>query len=179
MLDWKTALICMALTVVAVIAASIIKIIVTKIIENKREKKAVANGTEATAVDKSKMEYPIAAVSVMLAFASVALFLKYYVKIESEEYLLRYSAMYACTVNTIYLFIVQLARKGFTGLFKAIKNIFTRIKASKHPVADAPSIIIDELGNSTKVEAKASAETSEEDAKITAIVKSFSDTLKK
>ena len=62
----------MALTVVAVIAASIIKIIVTKIIENKREKKAVANGTEATAVDKSKMEYPIAAVSIMLAFASVA-----------------------------------------------------------------------------------------------------------
>lgn len=182
MLDWKTAIICMVLTLGAVLVSSLIKIIVTKIIEKKQTTQAAVNDTSnVTSVDKSKFEYPLAAISLALAFASVSLFLRYYVKIESDGTVLRYAAMYACTVNTIYLFIVQLARKGIRGVIKSLTNIFIKLKNSKSPVEEAPTIINEELSNvidNTSNE-QSDPKTSEQDEKLNALVKSFSDTLKK
>lgn len=172
MLDWKVALYCMAIVIGAVLVASLVKIIVTKILESKNK-----------TVDKSKMEYPIAAISFACAFASVAVFLKYAIKVEEDKYVLYYSAMYAGTVNTIYLFIVQLARKGIKGIFASIVNIINKIKTSKNPVAELPQIIQEELGdnNTSEITQTDNTTTTESDNanKVDALAKSFGNLLKK
>lgn len=173
MLDWKVALYCMAIVVGAVLVASAVKIIVTKILESKNK-----------TVDKSKMEYPIAAISLICAFVSVAVFLKYAIKIQDDSEILKYAGLYAGTVNTVYLFIVQLIRKGFKGMWASIVNIINKIKNSKNPVTEAPQIIKDEFSDSNTTETiENSADTattkSEETSEVNAIAQTFGNLLKK
>lgn len=138
MAEWQVALICMSLVVGAVLFSSLIKIIYNKICEKK--------GIDP---NKSKLEYPLASVSLILSFACVTLFLKFYMK-ASTDTALKYGATYAASANTVYLFIIQLIRKGFVGVINGIANVIKKIKGSKNPVAETPQIIDETVETATE-----------------------------
>lgn len=124
--EWQVALCCMGIVIGAVLFCSVIKLIYLKIKKDE--------------ADKSKLEYPLTALSFGLAFMSIALFLKYYMCYNLAD-IFKYATLYAGTVNTIYLLIFQLIRKGFSGLWQSIIKIYTKLKTSKNPVAELPNIV--------------------------------------
>ena len=131
--EWVTALVCLAIVIVAILISSLIKVIMKKVVKNK--------GGE---LDCEKWEYLYAAISLLLSAAGVFCFLRYYVGVTDVNELIRSTALYAGSTQAVYLFIVQLIRKGGKGLFKAIVSIFAKLKASKNPVQKLPDIIKEE-----------------------------------
>lgn len=131
--EWVTALICMAIVVVAILITSLVKVIMKKVAKN--------NGGE---LNCDKYEYLFAAISLLLSAAGVFCFLRFYVGVTDVNVLLKNTGLYAGCTQAVYLFIVQLIRKGGKGLCAAIKNIFTKLKTSKNPVQELPEIIKDE-----------------------------------
>ena len=131
--DYAVALICIAIVIVAILISSLIKVIMKKVAKN--------NGGE---LDCEKWEYLFAAISLILSAAGVFCFLRFYVDVTDVNILINNTGLYAGCTQTIYLFIVQLVRKGGKGLFTALKNIFAKLKTSKNPVQELPDIIKEE-----------------------------------
>lgn len=145
--NWLVAVICLAITVAAVLIASIIKIIA--------KKKAEMNGKT---INKSKLEYPLGILALVLAFGGVAAFLYFYIKLQIGVSLAG-GAFYGLASEGVYVFIVQLARKGVKGAISAIIKIISKLKSSKNPIAEAPAIIAESTEESTAAEESETAET--------------------
>ena len=137
--DYAVALICIAIVIVAILISSLIKVIMKKVAKN--------NGGE---LDCEKWEYLFAAISLILSAAGVFCFLRFYVGVTDVNILIKITGLYAGCTQTIYLFIVQLVRKGGKGLFTALKNIFAKLKTSKNPVQELPEIVKEETATVTE-----------------------------
>lgn len=144
--DWGIALICIAIVIVAILISSLVKVIMKKV--------ATKDGGT---FDCKKWEYLYAAISLILAAAGVFCFLKFYLKITDINVIWKTVVVYAGSVQTVYLFIVQLVRKGGKGIFSVIIKLFSKLKNSKDPVKELPEMIEGE------VEGEKEPETSETD----------------
>lgn len=132
--EWVTALICVAIVIVAVLIASLVKLIMKKAVNH--------NGGE---LDCKKWEYLYAAISFIIAAVGVFCFLRFYVGVTDVNVLIKNTGLYAGSTQIIYLFVIQLISKGCKGIYTSIKNIFAKLTASKNPVQELPEIIKDEM----------------------------------
>lgn len=143
---WEIALVCLAICVGSVLIVSGIKWIAKKNAERKGK-----------TLDMKKAEYPLAAASTILAYGGVVAFL--FFGVYDDIYTaLKLAVPFATSVQAIYLFIVQLARKGFKGAFAGIVNLINKIKASKNPVAELPGIVNDAVSEEQTTEEPSSEE---------------------
>ena len=131
--EWVTALICVAIVIVAILITSLVKLIMKKVAKN--------NGGE---LDCKKWEYLFAAISLLISAAGVFCFLRFYVKITDIDTLCKITVSYAGSVQTIYIFIVQLSRQGWNGIVSGISKVISKLKSSKNPVQELPDIITEE-----------------------------------
>lgn len=131
--EWVTALICVAIVIVAILITSLVKLIMKKVAKN--------NGGE---LDCKKWEYLFAAISLLISAAGVFCFLRFYVKITDIDTICKITVSYAGSVQTIYIFIVQLIRKGWNGIVSGISKVISKLKSSKNPVQELPDIITEE-----------------------------------
>lgn len=141
--DYGIALICFATVIVAILISSFVKIIMKKVVQD--------NGAE---LDCSKWEYLFAAISVFVSAIGVFCFLRFFVGVTDANELVKSTTLYAGSTQAVYLFIVQLIRKGGKGIFGALKNLFTKLKSSDNPIQELPNIVKEETGNSTLVSDK-------------------------
>lgn len=124
--NWLVAVIGLAICVAAILVVSAVKVIVKKIKKND--------------IDMKKAEYPLCFASLVLAYGGVVLFL--YFGVYDDIYIAMKTAIpFALSVQSLYVFVVQLARKGFTGVIEAIKKLISKLKSSKNPIAELPAII--------------------------------------
>lgn len=131
--EWVTALICVAIVIVAILITSLIKLIMKKVAKN--------NGGE---LDCKKWEYMFAAISLLISAVGVFCFLKFFANVTDINTLVKTTALYAGSVQSVYVFVVQLIRKGWRGIWSGIKKIFSFVKSSKNPVQELPDIIKEE-----------------------------------
>ena len=160
---WGIALICVAIVIMAILVANVIKVIMKKVAKS-----------HGNTLDCKKYEYLFATISLVLAAIGVYCFLRFYIKVTDVNTLVKTTALYAGTVQTLYLFVVQLITKGFNGAFSAIISIFVKLKASKNPVEELPQIIDDSVSteNSEVISTETQTESKTED-KISAISDEF------
>ena len=149
--EWGAALICLAIVIVAVLITSLIKVIIKKVAKN--------NGEE---LNLEKLEYLFAAISSILSAVGVFWFLRFGLGVTDVNVLVKNTGLYAGSAQAVYLFIVQLVRKGGKGLLNAIRNIFIKVKASKNPVQELPAIVADEIKTDTTTTTE-TTETVEDD----------------
>lgn len=147
--EWLTALICLAIVITAILITSIVKFIMKRIAKSK--------GKE---LDCSKYEYLFAAISLLLSAAGVFCFLKFVAGVTDVNTLVKNTALYAGSVQSVYVFVVQLIRKGWSGIWNGIKKIFSFVKSSKNPVEELPSVIQEET---KKNDANTSEQTTQTD----------------
>lgn len=131
--EWVTALICVAIVIVAILITSLVKLIMKKVAKN--------NGGE---LDCKKWEYMFAAISLLISAVGVFCFLKFFANVTDINTLVKTTALYAGSVQSVYVFVVQLIRKGWRGIWSGIKKIFSFVKSSKNPVQELPDIIKEE-----------------------------------
>lgn len=148
--EWVVALICVAIVIVAILITSLVKVIMKKVAEK-----------DGGTFDCKKWEYLYGAISLILSAVGVYCFLSFVVKMTDVNEIIKTTALYAGSVQTIYLFIVQLIRKGGQGLFGLIIKLFTSLKTSKNPIQELPEIIDDEVKDETATVAEPKAETTE------------------
>ena len=148
--EWVVALICVAIVIVAILITSLVKVIMKKVAEK-----------DGGTFDCKKWEYLYGAISLILSAVGVYCFLSFVVKMTDVNEIIKTTALYAGSVQTIYLFIVQLIRKGGQGLFGLIIKLFTSMKTSKNPIQELPEIIGDEVKDETVPVAETKAETAE------------------
>lgn len=148
--EWVVALICVAIVIVAILITSLVKVIMKKVAEK-----------DGGTFDCKKWEYLYGAISLILSAVGVYCFLSFVVKMTDVNEIIKTTALYAGSVQTIYLFIVQLIRKGGQGLFGLIIKLFTSLKTSKNPIQELPEIIDDEVKDETVSVAEAKAETAD------------------
>ena len=141
--EWLTALICLSIVIVAILITGLIKVIMKKAAERKGEE-----------LDCKKYEYLFAAISLLLSAAGVFCFLKFAAKITDMNLILKATISYAGLVQTVYLFIVQLIRKGWVGIVNGIKNLINKTKDSENPIEELPKIIKDETKTEQPTEAE-------------------------
>lgn len=149
--EWGAALICLAIVIVAVLITSLIKVIIKKVAKN--------NGEE---LNLEKLEYLFAAISFILSAVGVFWFLRFGLGVTDANVLVKNTGLYAGSAQAVYLFIVQLVRKGGKGFLNAIRNIFIKVKASKNPVQELPAIVADEIKTDTTTTTE-TTETVEDD----------------
>lgn len=135
--NWLVAVIGLAICVAAILVVSAVKIIVKKVKKNE--------------IDMKKAEYPLCFASLVLAYGGVVLFL-YFGVYDDIDIAMKTAIPFALSVQSLYVFVVQLARKGFTGVIEAIKKLISKLKSSKNPVAELPAIISESTEESTAVE---------------------------
>ena len=131
--EWVTALICVAIVIVAILITSLIKLIMKKVAKN--------NGGE---LDCKKWEYMFAAISLLVSAAGVFCFLRFFANVTDINTLVKTTALYAGSVQSVYVFVVQLIRKGWKGIISCIRNVIAKLKSSKNPVQKLPDIIKEE-----------------------------------
>lgn len=135
--NWLVAVIGLAICVAAILVVSAVKVIVKKIKKND--------------IDMKKAEYPLCFASLVLAYGGVVLFL--YFGVCDDIYIAMKTAIpFALSVQSLYVFVVQLARKGFTGVIEAIKKLISKLKSSKNPVMELPAIVAESTEESTAAE---------------------------
>lgn len=139
--EWGIALICIAIVIVAILISSLVKVIMKKV--------ATKDGGT---FDCSKYEYLYAAISLILSAVGVFCFLKFFLKVTDINVIWKTVVVYAGSVQTVYLFVVQLVRKGGKGLFGVIVKLFSKLKKSKNPVEELPDMIADEVKDETEAE---------------------------
>lgn len=132
--EWGVALICIAIVIVAILISSLIKLIMKKV--------ATKNGGT---FDCKKWEYLYAAISLILSAVGVFCFLKFILQITDINVIWKTVVIYAGSVQTVYLFIVQLVRKGGKGIISLFVKLFSKLKKSSDPVKELPEIIGDEV----------------------------------
>lgn len=148
--EWVVALICVAIVIVAILITSLVKVIMKKVAEK-----------DGGTFDCKKWEYLYGAISFLLSAAGVYCFLTFFVKMTDVNEIIKTTALYAGSVQTIYLFIVQLIRKGGKGLFGLILKLFTSLKKSDDPIKELPDLIEDEVKDETAPVVETKAETAE------------------
>lgn len=131
--EWVTALICVAIVIVAILITSLIKLIMKKVAKN--------NGGE---LDCKKWEYMFAAISLLVSAAGVFCFLRFFANVPDINTIVKTTALYAGSVQSVYVFVVQLIRKGWKGIISCIRNVIAKLKSSKNPVQELPDIIKEE-----------------------------------
>lgn len=127
--QWKIAVIGLAICIAAILVVSGIKMIAKKIAEVKKKE-----------LNMNKAEYPLAIASTILAYGGVLAFL-YFGVMQDIGTALKLAGVFAGCTQTLYLFVVQLIRKGFKGAFAAIMGIIGKLKGSKNPIEELPEII--------------------------------------
>lgn len=148
--EWGVALICIAIVIVAILISSLVKLIMKKV--------ATKNGGT---FDCKKWEYLYAAISLILSAVGVFCFLKFFLKITDINVIWKTVVVYAGSVQTVYLFIVQLVRKGGKGIISLFAKLFSNLKKSSDPIKELPELIEDEV---EQEEEKKSEETTESTA---------------
>ena len=150
--DWGVALICIAIVIVAILISSLVKLIMKKV--------AAKNGGT---FDCKKWEYLYAAISLILSAVGVFCFLKFFLKITDINVIWKTVVVYAGSVQTVYLFIVQLVRKGGKGIISLFAKLFSKLKKSSDPIKELPEIIGDEVETTeeTKISENAVADSVE------------------
>ena len=148
--EWVIALICVAIVIVAILITSLVKVIMKKVAEK-----------DGGTFDCKKWEYLYGVISLILSAIGVYCFLTFIVKMTDVNEVIKTTALYAGSVQTVYLFIVQLIRKGGSGLFGLIIKFFTKLKTSKDPVKELPELIEDEVKDEPVVATESKAETVE------------------
>lgn len=131
--EWVTALICVAIVIVAILITSLIKLIMKKVAKN--------NGGE---LDCKKWEYMFAAISLLVSAAGIFCFLRFFANVTDINTLVKTTALYAGYAQSVYVFVVQLIRKGWKGIISRIRNVIAKLKSSKNPVQELPDIIKEE-----------------------------------
>lgn len=131
--EWVTALICVAIVIVAILITSLIKLIMKKVAKN--------NGGE---LDCKKWEYMFAAISLLVSAAGIFCFLRFFANVTDINTLVKTTALYAGSAQSVYVFVVQLIRKGWKGIISRIRNVIAKLKSSKNPVQELPDIIKEE-----------------------------------
>lgn len=146
--ELQVALICLAICIGVLMLVGGIKLIAKKNAEKKGK-----------TLDMKKLEYPLFIISFILAYGGVTLFLYYGVKWQIED-ALKQAIPYAFSEQTLYLAIVQVARKGISGIISALVSFAKKLKESKNPVGELPSIIgkVAEEGADSTVADTATAE---------------------
>lgn len=147
---WGVALICIAIVIVAILISSLVKLIMKKV--------ATKNGGT---FDCKKWEYLYAAISLILSAVGVFCFLKFILQITDINVIWKTVVIYAGSVQTVYLFIVQLVRKGGKGIISLFAKLFSNLKKSSDPIKELPELIEDEV---EQEEEKKSEETTESTA---------------
>lgn len=169
--EWGAALICLAIVIVAVLITSLIKLILKKV--------AKSNGED---IDCDKLEYLFAAISFILSAVGVFWFLRFGLGVTDVNVLVKNTGLYAGCAQAVYLFIVQLIRKGGKGLLEKIKNIWAKLKGSENPIQELPAIIEEETKTETTTETTAetpvSSETTDDDG-VTKLKNEFAKIIKK
>lgn len=127
--ELQVALICLAICIGVLMLVGGIKLIAKKNAEKKGK-----------TLDMKKLEYPLFIISFILAYGGVTLFLYYGVKWQIED-ALKQAIPYAFSEQTLYLAIVQVARKGISGIISALVSFAKKLKESKNPVGELPSIV--------------------------------------
>ena len=128
--EWCAALICIAIVIAAIIVTSIVKAIIKHV--------TTRNGNE---FDAKKYEYLFAAISLLISAAGVFCFLRFALKITDVNILIKNTALYAGSVQTVYVFVAQLFRKGLKGIISGIISLIAFVKSSKNPVESLPEHI--------------------------------------
>lgn len=140
MTEWTIAITCLAIVIASILVTSLVKLCMKRVVENK--------GGEFNC---KKWEYLYAAISLVLAAAGVFLFLRFGAKITDVNRLIKTTCLYAGSVQTIYLFIVQLCRKGFKGIFEYLGSLVADLKESDNPVEELPEKIEQEVNTDPDV----------------------------
>ena len=128
--EWLVAVICFAIVIVSIIISSVIKFVMKKVKESSGE-----------ILDCKKWEYLFAGLSLVISAVGVFCFLKFFAKIDDISELIKYTVLYAGSVQSVYLFIVQLVRKGGNGIIEIIIRITKKIRGSENPLSELPEII--------------------------------------
>ena len=140
MTEWIIAITCLTIVIASILVTSIVKLCMKRAVENK--------GGEFNC---KKWEYLYAAISLVLTVAGVFLFLRFGAKITDVNRLIKTTCLYAGSVQTIYLFIVQLCRKGFKGIFEYLGSLVADLKESDNPVEELPEKIEQEVNTDPDV----------------------------
>lgn len=126
---WVVVLIGLAICIAAILLVSGVKMIAKKLAEAKKKE-----------IDMKKAEYPLCFSSLVLAYGGVVLFL-YFGVYEDIYTAMKTAIPFALSVQSLYVFVVQLTRKGFVGVLAAINKLVAKLKSSKNPIAELPGII--------------------------------------
>lgn len=134
--EYASALVCLSIVIVAILITEIVKFIMKKIAEKKGK-----------TFDCKKWEYLFAAISILISGVGVVCFLKFGAGVNDAKTILKYASIYAGSVQTVYLFIVQLVRKGGVGIYNAFSVLFEKVKETENPIETLPEIIKNETIN--------------------------------
>lgn len=134
--EYACALICLSIVIVAILITELVKFIMKKV--------AAKNGKT---FDCKKWEYLFAAISILVSGVGVVFFLRFCIGITDAKTLVNYTSIYAGSVQTVYLFIVQLVRKGGVGIYNAFNSLFDKLKETENPIEKLPEIIKNETIN--------------------------------
>lgn len=131
MAEWLVYLICGLICVTVIIVLDIIKCAIKNIAKKK--------GKE---LNMKKAEYPLASLSISLPFVFVLIFLYFgkYLKLNMTD-ILKISGIFATSSQTIYLFIVQLPKKGALGIYHKLQTLFNITKKDTKPTDKVKEII--------------------------------------
>lgn len=134
--EYASALVCLSIVIVAILITEVVKFIMKKIAEKKGK-----------TFDCKKWEYLFAAISILISGVGVVCFLKFGAGVNDAKTILKYASIYAGSVQTVYLFIVQLIRKGGVGIYNAFNSLFDKLKETENPIEKLPEIIKNETNN--------------------------------
>lgn len=126
--NYVIALIGLAICIGAILLVSGVKMLIVKAAEAKKKE-----------VSKNSLEYPLSLASLVLAYGGVVLFLKYGV-MQDIGVALKTAVPFAMSVQTLYVFVVQLSRKGIKGIIAGVIHLVKKVKGSKNPIQELPAI---------------------------------------
>lgn len=150
--EYVKALICLMIVIMSVIATSLVKILVKKIAEKDGE-----------ALDHNKFEYLFAGMSFIMSALCIFWFVRMIVGITDPGTIAKYIGLYSGSTQGVYLFIVQLFRKGWKGVISILKNVFSKVKASNNPMEELPSIVNDVTSSITTTNNTVKQEQAQDD----------------
>lgn len=168
--NYVIALICVAISIGGILIASCVKKIISANLDKinaKRASKKKEGETVKNLVIKD-FELLLAFIAMVFAYFGVVVFLKYGILIDTNV-VFKLAAPYAVSTQGLYIFVVQLSRKGIKGIVAGIIHLVSNIKKSNKPVQDAPTIIQEAAENADNIN-----EPADEDVKkIVSEVRNF------
>ncbi|MEG2687550.1 MAG: hypothetical protein RSA24_00120 [Clostridia bacterium] len=143
---WIAMLLCLLISIGAIALVEVIKCL-SKLYAKKKGK----------AISMKKAEYPIALFSAILNFSAIFVFLYFgkFLDIGLKE-IITICGIFASGTQSIYLFIVQIIRKGFVFAIHSFTKLISVVKKNKNPTEIAIEMIdtIKNNDNDTAVDTK-------------------------